>query len=458
MKILLFGTGKKYKAYKDKFAQYEIVYLLDNDKDKQGMFLDGIEIVSPSKGVSVYYDAVFILSVYAETMKEQLISLGVEGERIFSYKDAERLKDCVLCYGDMLLRERREAKKRILIFTDNLRLTGAQVVLLDAVRIFKNNNFDVIVVAQDDGPMLQLFISEDVYVVIDAGISVFHLTTIDWIRKLDPTLIFVNTIFMQHLFKCSALKIPVIWWLHDSEAIYKWVQCNGLNDYYHDNIKALAVSRLAREPFVTRCPDWPVELLPYGIKDIEEPRDVNTQSNKLVFATIGAIEERKGQDILFQAIECLSYEERKECEFWLIYQPIVPSDYADVVVGKSSLFPEVKMIGQIKHEKMGEMYRKISVLICPSSSDTLPTVTVEAMQNCIPCVVSDGTGTADYIENFKNGFVFPARNANILAERIRWMIRNKEKISSMGLEARQIYKKYFSIEVFEKNLMEIVKS
>ena len=63
VKILLFGTGKVYQRYKHLFFGHEIIYLLDNDVNKQGDILDGIEIVSPDKGINVPYEAVFILSV-----------------------------------------------------------------------------------------------------------------------------------------------------------------------------------------------------------------------------------------------------------------------------------------------------------------------------------------------------------------------------------------------------------
>lgn len=464
MKILLFGTGKIYQAYKQWFDHYEITYLLDNDISKQGKHLDDIVILSPSMGVNTDYDAIFILSTYTNEMKKQLVSLGVNEDKIFYYYDIRTgMNKDVMFYGDkksLSVRTKTKSKnKRILLITHNLETTGAEVVLLDAAKILKKNGYDVIVATQEDGPMRQSFVDEGILVIIDTGTGVFHLTSIEWINKLNPNIVLVNTIFMHHLFKCGAISIPVIWWLHDSEALYQWTQCECLNRYYHNNIHVYAVSTLAKEPFVARCPNWPIKLLPYGIRDINEPgfSNYNLDSDKLVFATIGAIAERKGQNVLFEAIRLLPNEERNRCEFWLIYQPIIASDYADAILEMSASIPEVKMIGQIAHEKMGEIYKKISALICPSTSDTLPTVTVEAMQSYCPCIVSDGTGTARYIENFKNGFVFINGDANALTEKILWIIHNKNKLPVMGKEARKTYEKNFSMEIFETNLMKAVK-
>ena len=459
MRILLFGTGKVYQACKHLFSRHKIVYLLDNDENKQGKYLDGVKIVSPCYGIRADYEAIFILSVAMEEMKAQLLALGVDEGRIYSRREAYACmtKEPVV-YGNVsnLVREDHNL---LLMLTHNMRTTGAEVVLLESAKVLKKNGFELLVVTLEDGPMRQNFLEAGIPVIIDVRVSVFRLTAIPWIKKFHPQVVFVNTVFMHHLFKCGTLKMPVIWWLHDSEALYQWGQCEGLNDYYHDNIHVYAVSNLAKEPFKLRCPDWPVGLLPYGIESMEKSKSKTKKRGKLVFALIGAIEERKGQDILFEAIDKLPCEDRRECEFWLIYQPIDPTavDFADKMMKWATSLPEVRMMGQIPHEKMADVYEKISILVCPSRSDTLPTVAAEAMQNGVPCIVSDGTGTAIYIENFKNGFVCPKENAEILAKRMMWCIHNKNKLPAMGRTAFETFQKYFSMEVFEHSLLKAIR-
>ena len=76
MKFLLFGTGEYYNRYKIWFARKEVLALIDNSKEKQGQYIDGILVISP-EDVQLYrqyeYDAIIILSFYIKAMKTQLI-------------------------------------------------------------------------------------------------------------------------------------------------------------------------------------------------------------------------------------------------------------------------------------------------------------------------------------------------------------------------------------------------
>ena len=56
MKYLLFETGEYYQRYKRWFAKDDIAALLDNSKDKQGTYIDGVKVYSPQEGI--FFNAV----------------------------------------------------------------------------------------------------------------------------------------------------------------------------------------------------------------------------------------------------------------------------------------------------------------------------------------------------------------------------------------------------------------
>ena len=103
------------------------------------------------------------------------------------------------------------------------------------------------------------------------------------------------------------------------------------------------------------------------------------------------------------------------------------------------------------------MLKDADVFICPSRQDPMPTAAAEAMMHSIPCIVSDTAGTAAYIEDEKNGLVFHSEDAGQLATKIEWCVQDKDKIEHMGKEAHKLYASYFSMEVFEKQLLELFK-
>ena len=86
----------------------------------------------------------------------------------------------------------------------------------------------------------------------------------------------------------------------------------------------------------------------------------------------------------------------------------------------------------------------------------MPTVAAEAMMHSVPCIVSNATGTAAYIHNGEDGFVFPTEDVQTLAERIEWCVTNKAELGSIGKNARKLYEKYFSMSAFEKRFMEVI--
>ena len=102
------------------------------------------------------------------------------------------------------------------------------------------------------------------------------------------------------------------------------------------------------------------------------------------------------------------------------------------------------------------MLDEVDVYVCPSREDTMPVTVVEAMCNKIPCIVSSGAGNHEYIEDGINGFVFENENASKLTDKIRWCIQNRDKLENIGEESRLIYERYFTLEVFERNLMKLM--
>lgn len=94
MKIIIFGTGLYYKNRKQSLGKdVEITAFLDNDLNKTGKILDGVEIVSPLKVKTLHYDRILLMSRetnHAE-MIQQLTELGVGKDDIINYAELQSL-------------------------------------------------------------------------------------------------------------------------------------------------------------------------------------------------------------------------------------------------------------------------------------------------------------------------------------------------------------------------------
>ena len=84
-------------------------------------------------------------------------------------------------------------------------------------------------------------------------------------------------------------------------------------------------------------------------------------------------------------------------------------------------------------------------------------VTTEAMMHELPCLVSKAAGISEYIEDGYDGILIPNEDADYLAKKIMWCVDQKEDLIRIGKRSRIIYDKYFSMEVFEKNVLDMIE-
>lgn len=461
MKILIFGTGKYYQEYKVFFQRVTIVAFLDNDKNKQGKRLDNILIIEPQEGIKKEHDKIFILSIYFQEMKNQLISLGVDKKKIFSQDDlyfglGENVSEVPLkIYGDTSIQDifaYSSVGKRIALISYDLQYNGAGIVLLYAAMLLKNKGYNLIMIVRGDGPLYTRFLEIGIPVIVDYNLKSQVIEKSKWAKISD--LIFVNTIhFYPWLLKHNVNK-PIVWWLHDSEMIYQGKDLSMIGQVDCDDLSIYAVSPMAVEAFNQCCPNAAVKPLVFGIPDFFRKKK-KISMNKFVLTIVGGISKRKGQHILLEAINLLPEKTRKACEFWLIGSD--RSKYAEELKKSAGRYPMVKILGEYTRKQMEMVYSQIDVLLCPSLEETMSVVTIEAMMNYKPAIVSDHTGIAAYISPGENGLICKTGDAKDLAEKITWMAGHLVKVKEMGIEARKVYEQNFSMAKFEQNLLRVVK-
>lgn len=456
MKLLVFGTGEYYERFKKWIAGGEVVALLDNSPAKQHIVIDGVEVLSPREGVEREYEAVVIMSFYIKSMKKQLMELGVSEKKIYHFYDLRKLirlednRQQIQYYGITEQELLKNAGKTVGLLSTDLALGGTAIALFHMAKVLKKLGHQVVFASMMDGPLRKRIEELDIPVVVDANLQLATMRETAWLAGFK--LILCNAINYYIFLTERNLNIPTIWWLHDSAFFYDGVDKAILRKIPEENLKILSVGPVPEKAFHQIRPEMPIEQLLYGVDDTACGAVKKTPHEKVCFVTIGFIEERKGQDILLQAVSFLEPEIRNQAVFYLIGQDT--SLLAEQVRKDAEQIPEIRLTGMVGREEIDRILRGADVMICPSREDPMPTVAAEAMSYGVPCVVSNVTGTASYIER-ENGLIFECGNAKMLARKIGWCIENRDRLERMGENARQIYARYFSMEVFEKNVVEI---
>ena len=84
----------------------------------------------------------------------------------------------------------------------------------------------------------------------------------------------------------------------------------------------------------------------------------------------------------------------------------------------------------------------------------MPVVLTEGMALEKVCICSTETGTKAFIKEGVNGFVCRSNDAQDLAEKLKYIIDNKNDLIKIGKEGRKIYEREFSMESFHKRIRE----
>ena len=461
-KFLLFGTGDYYERYKKWFQREDVLALLDNSPAKQNEMIDGIKVLSPDEGVRLSFDVIVILSFYVKAMRKQLVDLGVPENKIYHFYDLhgllykKELKRPVQYYGnaEKVVELSGQSEKKVLLLSQDLTLGGPSIALFHVAKILVKRGYQVVYASMIDGPLREKLLANNIPVIVDVNLQIETMKDSEWIRNFS--LLFCNTINYHVFLSERDISIPVIWWLHDSEFFYDGVNRETLVNLDKGNLRVCSVGPVPRNAMHKMIADMPVDDLLYGVEDmvgnVRQTQDRYT--DKICFVTIGYIEERKGQDLLVQAIQRLPDEYRTKAVFYLVGQD--SSMMAQQIKAEIKNMPEIIMTGTVDRDGIKKILNDADVMICPSREDPMPTVATEAMMYSVPCILSDAAGTADYVRDGIDGFIFPSESVEELSVRIQWCIDHNQELSEMGIRARQIYEKFCSMKVFEENLLDIV--
>ena len=86
--------------------------------------------------------------------------------------------------------------------------------------------------------------------------------------------------------------------------------------------------------------------------------------------------------------------------------------------------PDAVFTGTVDHGLLAELYASADIFVFPSVSETYGNVVLEAMASGLPCVIADGGGSADFIEQGVNGFKCDPYNEEDYIDKVTALLNN----------------------------------
>jgi len=99
---------------------------------------------------------------------------------------------------------------------------------------------------------------------------------------------------------------------------------------------------------------------------------------------------------------------------------------------------------------------KSKVLVLSSISEGMPISALEAFSCEVPVIATNVCGVSELIQNNFNGFLVPPKNPNLLANKIKILLKNEKLIEQFGKRGREIVIKNFNIDNQVKKIYNLI--
>ena len=178
-----------------------------------------------------------------------------------------------------------------------------------------------------------------------------------------------------------------------------------------------------------------------------EPSENNNQifkANDILF--VGTFPKQKGLHIVIQA---LSYVREKISDARLLVigrGEGQDKERVENLVSRLNLKEAVQFLGQKSNEEVLKIVSAANLLVVAEQwfSDFGPVALVEAMALAKPVVSGNLGSSPEFIKDGFNGFLAEYNDPKIFAEKIIYLLENKEKAKEIGQRARETVKNIFS--------------
>lgn len=183
--------------------------------------------------------------------------------------------------------------------------------------------------------------------------------------------------------------------------------------------------------------------LPSGVEESTIVSEIKPVAQKIKFVYLGRYERRKGVEELNKALRSFS---NPDFEFHFIGN--IPS-------GKQLQLPFIKYHGEMRDkQELSSILKQCDVLVCPSHSEGMPNVILEAMAGGL-AVIATNVGATNVLVNEKTGWLIEKPSVSEIKKAIQKVISiPPSDIDSKKKSALSLMKEKFT---WEKLMAELIQ-
>ncbi len=232
-------------------------------------------------------------------------------------------------------------------------------------------------------------------------------------------------------------------------------------DLFAQGERFLAVSHSIKDKLIeVGCPAEKIEILRSGI-DLSRFRfrTSHQMHSPVRLLTIGRLGPTKGQEYALEAVRKL-IDAGYELEYRIIGDGTRLEELSECAA-RLELDSVVTFEGAVNSDAVVEILRDTDVLIAPSvvaptgQTEGVPNVLKEAMASGVPVIGTMVGGVAELIENRRNGFLVPQRDAQAIADAVREIVAVQDELPKILAKARESIEQDYDIQRLNADLEDV---
>lgn len=176
------------------------------------------------------------------------------------------------------------------------------------------------------------------------------------------------------------------------------------------------------------------------------------------FCIFSRVMREKGIEVAIDAIQSINEEAgRNVCELD-IYGRIDQDYQNDFEQLMRYVTPAIQYKGMVQYNKSVEAIKDYYALLFPTfwNGEGFPGTIVDAFSAGLPVIATDWNCNGEIIENQLNGILYPNNELRDLKESIKWLIKNKERITQIKEYCIESAKKY-QPDVYIKHIINTIE-
>ena len=184
-----------------------------------------------------------------------------------------------------------------------------------------------------------------------------------------------------------------------------------------------------------------------GIRD-EQRKLINADEDDIVLLSVGRLSDEKGCINLLNAFLRVYHKNQKIKLLYVGDGPLMSTLMKKMK--KFNLTKSVILCGY--HRLVQPYYEAADIFICPSDTEGLSNVILEAMAYSLPVIATNVGGNAEIIDHKINGLLVPPKNETALANTITQLTENSELRKILSRSGYETVKNKFAFDKRTKRI------